>query len=140
MLTTVFRHYCIHSISLRKNINTNMSLSIYLTIYSKGYLFWKMWATKARFRFGKPSTMSFGVRYLLQPIRSACSSTNLALWTRSFTDIADSLALHSGAKTFNRQAYASLSCIFQVAKVKNRTSRWTMLETRKNGIRICKHI
>jgi hypothetical protein len=68
-------------------------------------------------RFGKPSTMSVGVKYLLEPILSACSRTNLALWRRFFTDIADGLALHSGARTFNRHAYASLSWIFHFTKI-----------------------
>lgn len=73
------------------------------------YLFWKICATKARLRFGEPSTMSFGVRYRLQPILSACSRISLALSKGDFTDFIAGLVC-SGARTFNKQAYASPSC------------------------------
>lgn len=65
------------------------------------HLCWKTCATKARLRFGDPSTISFGVKYLLQPILSACSRTNFALSEVFFAANADGL-LCSGARTFKR--------------------------------------
>ena len=44
---------------------------------------WTVCATNARFRFAEPSTISLGVKYLLQSIFSACSSTKFAISTRS---------------------------------------------------------
>ena len=67
------------------------------------HLCWKIWATKARFRFGEPSTISFAVKYLLQPILSACSRTNFALSKGFFAANVD-WWLCSGASTFKRWA------------------------------------
>lgn len=67
------------------------------------HLCWKIWATKARFRFGEPSTISFAVKYLLQPILSACSRTNFAVSKGFFAANVD-WWLCSGASTFKRWA------------------------------------
>lgn len=65
------------------------------------HLCWNICATNARLRLGEPSTISFAVKYLLQPILSACSRTNFALCNGSFAFNADGL-LCSGARTFNK--------------------------------------
>jgi len=67
------------------------------------HLCWKICATKARLRFGDPSTMSLAVKYLLQPILSACSRTNFALSKGFLTAKVEGL-MYSGARTFRRCA------------------------------------
>lgn len=65
------------------------------------YLWWNICATKARFKLEEPSTMSFGSRYLLQSIFSACSRTKLALSVGSLTSKVAGLQC-SGASTLRR--------------------------------------
>jgi hypothetical protein len=65
------------------------------------HLIWKICATKARLRFGEPSTISLTVKYRLQPIFSACSRTSFALSKGFFTANVDGL-VYSGARTFRR--------------------------------------
>jgi hypothetical protein len=48
------------------------------------HLCWNICATNARLRFGEPSVISFGLKYLLQSNFSACSSTIFALTAGSF--------------------------------------------------------
>lgn len=67
------------------------------------HLCWKICATKARLRFGDPSTMSLAVKYRLQPILSACSRTNFALSKGFLTANVEGL-VYSGARTFRRCA------------------------------------
>jgi len=67
------------------------------------HLIWKICATKARLRFGEPSTISLAVKYLLQPIFSACSRTSFALSNGFFTANVDGL-VYSDARTFRRCA------------------------------------
>lgn len=74
-----------------------------LNIHHFSHLCWKICATNARLRFGEPSTISFAVKYLLQPILSACSRTSFALSNGSFTFSVDGLVC-SGARTFKRWA------------------------------------
>lgn len=78
-------------------------------INDNAYLCWNIWATNARFRFADPSTMSFGVTYLLQSIFSACSIIKFALSVGFLAS--NVLALPcSGARTLSKLAYASPSC------------------------------
>lgn len=65
------------------------------------HLWWNIWATNARFKFGEPSTISSGVKYLLQSIFSACSSTMFALSTGSLASKVAGLQC-SGARTLSR--------------------------------------
>lgn len=74
---------------------------VYLTFKSFFHLCWKICATKARLRFGEPSTISLAVKYLLHPILSACSRTCLALSNGCLGAKFDGF-LCSGARTFNR--------------------------------------
>lgn len=72
-------------------------------------LWWNTCATNARFKFADPSTISFGLKYRLQSILSAWSSTNLALSVGSFISNVAGLQC-SGARTLSRYVYALPSC------------------------------
>lgn len=65
------------------------------------HLWWKICATNARFKLPEPSTISFGVKYRLQSIFSACSKTKFALSTGSFASNVAGLQC-SGASTLSK--------------------------------------
>lgn len=69
------------------------------------------WATKARFKLGEPSKMSFDVIYFRVPIRAAWAKIACALSAGSEIDNGSKVQT-SGASLFSRTAYAVPSCEF----------------------------
>lgn len=93
----------IHQQPKNETLEMNNNIRFVKRIFILTHLCWKICATKARLRFGDPSTMSLAVKYLLQPILSACSRTNFALSKGFLTANVEEL-MYSGARTFRRCA------------------------------------